>query len=107
MNISRSVAIAVMVTGSLFLAGLSVEAAQKTATEPAPKVGGESSGKSPAKGSKDGRIIKKRRSSGKSIVEETAEGKSRPESQDSHESTPGTTLKFGSGGGGVAGATGR
>ena len=107
MNVLRGVAIAAMVMGVMFASEFPGTAAQKTSKETTPNVGDAASGKPTGTSSKDGRVKKKRRSSGKGIVEETTEGKSQPKPQDSHETTPGTTLKFGSGGGGVSGATGK
>ena len=108
MNMLRGVVIAMMAMGAILASGFPSVAAQRTTTETTtPKMGDDTSGKSAGTASKKGQVTKKRRSSGKSIVEETTEGKSQPKSQDSRETAPGTTLKFGSGGGGVPGATGK
>jgi len=107
MKIMRRVMIAMFVIGTGLATVLPSGVAQGTVTETAPKVGNETSSTSTGTGSKNGQINKKRRSSGKGIVEETTQNRSQPKASDSRESTPGTTLKFGSGGGGVSGATGK
>ncbi len=105
MKILRRLMIAMVVIGAGLATELPSGAAQGTVTETAPKVGDEPSSTSAGTGSKNGQIKKKRRSSGRGIVEETTQNRSQPTAPDSRESTPGTTLTFGSGGGGVSGAT--
>lgn len=107
MNKLRGVMIAMMAMGAVLASEFPSVAAQRTSTETTPQVGEEPSAQSAGAASKKGQATKKRRSSGKSIVEETTEGKSQRKSQNSHESAPGTTLKFRSGGAGVPGATGK
>ncbi len=107
MKIMRRLMIAVFVIGTGLATEFPSGAAQGTVTETAPKVGADTSSTSAGTGSKNGQGKKKRRSSGKGIVEETTQNRSQPKAPDSRESTPGTTLKFGSGGGGVSGATGK
>ncbi|MCS6296871.1 MAG: hypothetical protein H8K09_11600 [Nitrospira sp.] len=108
MNMLRGLMIAMMAMGAVLASEFPSVAAQRTTTETkTSQVGEEPSAQSAGAASKKGQFTKKRRSSGKSIVEETTESKSQRKSQDSHESAPGTTLKFGSGGAGVPGATGK
>ena len=108
MNMLRGLMIAMMAMGAVLASEFPSVAAQRTTTETTtPQVGDETSGKSAGNASKKGHVTKKRRSSEKSIVEETTASKSQPKSHDSPETTPGTTLKFGSCGGGVSGATGK
>jgi hypothetical protein len=60
--------------------------------------------------SKKNQANKNRRSSGKQIIEEKAGKEAKPDRehpQQNEDRSSGTTLKFGSGGGGVTGATGR
>lgn len=108
MNMLRGVVIAMMAMGAVLASEFPSVAAQRTTTETTTlKVRDDPSGQSAGAASTKGQVAKKRRSSGKSIVEETTEGMSQPKSQDSRESAPGPTLKFGSGGAGVPGATGK
>lgn len=107
MNRWRGMTIAMVMSGITLASVIPGGAGQKTTTENVPKVQDEASGSSAGKASNEGRVTKKRRSSGKSIVEGTTEGKSQPQSQDSREGTPGTTLMFRSDGKGNSGATGK
>lgn len=106
MTLLRSVTMAMIVTGTILVVASPSLAEKQSATDRTSKVESGASGKSAGSSSKDGRIKKQRRSSGKGIVEERTDGKSHNKSQESSD-TPGTTLKFGSGGGGVTGATGK
>ncbi len=60
--------------------------------------------------SKERHLTEKRQSSGKQIIEEKPAGSTETEekkAEHKEKQSSGTTLKFGSGGGGVSGATGR
>lgn len=106
MNMLRGVTIAIMLIGAMLVAVWPSAAAQKTAMDMTSKLESDASSKSTGSSSKDGRTKQKRRSSGKGIVEERTDGKSHNKSQESSE-TLGTTLKFGAGGGGGSGPTGK
>jgi len=96
-----------MVMGAMLLSGFPGVTAPVAGAKTTPKAATDTTGQSGASTSKEGRVKKKRRSSGKGIVEDTGGSTSHSKSQDSPENTAGTTLKFGSGGGGVSGATGK
>ena len=106
MNRWRKGTVVITLMGAVLLSGFPGLTATPVRAKTTPKAETEA-GKSGTPAAKEGRVKKKRRSSGKSIVEETTEGASQPKSQDAPENTAGTTLKFGSGGGGVSGATGK
>ena len=107
MNRWRSVTIAMVMIGITFAAAIPGGAGQKTTIENVSTLPDGASGSSTGKAANKDRVTKKRQSSGKSIVEGTTESKSQPQSQDSRQGTPGTTLMFRSDGKGTSGATGQ
>ena len=107
MNRWRKGTVVIMLMGAVLLSGFPGLTATPVSAKTTPKAETDTAGKSGTSAGKESRVKKKRRSSGKGIVEETTESASQPKSQDAPENTAGTTLKFGSGGGGVSGATGK
>ncbi len=102
-----------MTTVTLVPGSVSTSAAQEAAGQSASKQhkGDMSKDASSRSAPKEGQMKKKRRSSGKQIIEETTTGDQPPSdparSQRGTNKFSGTTAEFGSGGGGVAGATGK
>ncbi len=103
----RKGTVALMVMGAVLLSGFPDLTAPVVSAKTTPKAETDTTGKSGTSTAKEGRVKKKRRSSGKGIVEERVESNAHSTPQDSSENNSGTTLKFGSGGGGVSGATGK
>lgn len=103
MKVLQGVTITMLVMGSLLASAVPGITAPGTDTETAPpQVERDTSGKSTGTTLKNARVKKKR---GASSTGEATSGKPQPRSQDSHESTPGTTLMFRPDGSRVAGET--